>query len=466
MSCKEEPHVIPTTTFSEEARKHFQHGLQYEGVLNITEAETEYRNALKLDPSFVKARLRLAMLRGNFEARQKHLDTAMQDLPKISKGEQLWLLGRNSFYGKKELGQKEEYDYFKELVSLYPEDHNANYLFGFVNIHHGRHEPDTAIRYFDRALQIKPNMANYYNELAYAHLAKGDIENAEKVVADYLRFLPNHIDPLEIKAEIEMRSHSYEASLASYNEVLKLDPDSPWTHIGVATNLSLLGRYDEARKALIPLGELKLSDYEYRHRWRAEVCSYLMEGDMDSAIVTLRSQQKQSLLESPPREPIFHRYITASRITRLYFEKGDWQSGMQSYKEWLDFVENNLTNQETIQNVRDMVVYFEAYSKLLQRLPDDAIELLEPLTFKTEDVKLLLARAQMEKQEYIAAIELLEGIDSQNAYYLYWLAKAYQGNGSIAQFHATLERIPSLIETNNLDYAIIQGPFSVLIEKN
>ena len=212
---------IPITSVSKEAVKLYKKGWLLENKLEIAVAEEAYNGAIVLDSTFALAHLRLGMLRDNYDFRRAKLKEAMKSISQVSKGEQLWIKARNAFYGSGNTGDK-EYNLFKELVELYPNDEKANYFFGFVNIHHGKHDNKTAIKFYKKAIALNPDYVIPYNELAYAYAGINDFENAKEFAQTSITSLPTSVNPLDTYAEILMRNGEYKKSIKAYNKVLKL----------------------------------------------------------------------------------------------------------------------------------------------------------------------------------------------------------------------------------------------------
>ena len=78
----------------------------------------------------------------------------------------------------------EAQEYFKKSIEMAPLDENLPY--NVAEIYFSNQQIDEAIRYFDIAIQIKPEWPDPYLRIAYAHLNKGDsakaIENLEKFI--------------------------------------------------------------------------------------------------------------------------------------------------------------------------------------------------------------------------------------------------------------------------------------------
>jgi tetratricopeptide (TPR) repeat protein len=78
----------------------------------------------------------------------------------------------------------EAQEYFKKSIDMAPQDENLPY--NVAEICFSNQQIDEAIRYFEMAIQIKPDWPDPYLRVAYAYLNKGDsakaIENLEKFI--------------------------------------------------------------------------------------------------------------------------------------------------------------------------------------------------------------------------------------------------------------------------------------------
>lgn len=296
---------IPTTSNSKEAISYYIKAQEFENFLELNQAESLYNKAIMLDSSFAIAHLRLGMLRNNYDYRSKKLNDALKYIDIVSEGEKLLLMARIDVYSNNYDGTK-EFEFTKQLVEMYPQDEEANYLFGLVNLHHGRSNPNISIKYFEKALALKSNYTLVQSELINAYATINDYEKAKEIAQKLIELLPNSVEPLNTYAEIFMRSGNYVESIKQYDKVLEMNNTFPWALMGITTNLNFLDKHAEGREYLKRLENSTLSDYEYRHKWRAKVVSFLDEGDFANAINTLEQQKKESLSNKNKREPIFH----------------------------------------------------------------------------------------------------------------------------------------------------------------
>lgn len=451
--------IIPITTTSDAARDKYLKAIGLENKESIDLAEQAFQEAIQLDSTFALACLKLAMLKDDFDTRKRLIAQAMRHKDKVSKGEQLWILARNDFYGTR--GGRTELELFKDLVELHPDDPYANYLYGFVNHHHGNKEVEKAIQYLEKATELKPDFAKAQNELAYTYLEKGDFAKAREAAARYVALLPDLINPYDTYAEILMREGDYTASIDAYQKILDKEQHSPWAIMGIAANLNFLNRHSEARLFLKKLDQIPtLSDYEYRHKWRSKVVSYLDEGQLDSALVVLQAQKETGIQNATTHEPFFHAYYSFLRRTRLFFEKKDGSSGWKEYKAWNAYIQENSKSEGTKQRLTQLGDYYQAYAHLLQQKPEKAIEFLnnykKTLKEENDQYRHLLARIFEAQGQVKEALAIAKQLDLSDAYYQYFYAKLLQKAGEKDEAKTWFTKIAKTNERNDIDLAVVR----------
>jgi tetratricopeptide (TPR) repeat protein len=450
---------IPITTKSKEALDFYKKGWQLEDKLELDEAEKMYQEAVNIDNTFALAYLRLAMVKDNYDVRKQQLIEAEKHLEHVSEAEKLWIKGRRDFYATGYDGSK-EYGYFKQLVELYPNDEMANYLFAYVNLNHGVLKPDLAIHHFERAIKINSNFIRPYNELIYTYLEKKDFKNAKKITEKYIKLLPSSVNPLDTYAEIFMRSGEYKKSINIYNKVLKIDPQFPWALMGITANMNFLGKHKEGRNYTIKLEENHLTHYEYRHKWKALVTSYLDEGDFDQAITTLEKQKQESVTGRNKREPSFHMYFSFLRKTRFYFENNQSKQGLLEYKEWYKYINESDRSEKAKTSIRNLENYYLAYAAFLDNKLEDTSMYLNNYTSsnegETDASKILLSRVLLANEQIEKAINKILETDLNSPYNQYWLMIAYKKAGDTKNVKKYRDKILSLNDRNNIDLSLVR----------
>lgn len=446
---------IPVTSKSKEALEFYKKGFELENKLETDIAETAYKEAIKLDSTFALAYIRLGMLRDNYDARRNYIAEAMKYLDKVSDGERLWILGRNAFYG---IGKDEdEHGFFEKLVKLYPEDEQANYIYGYLNHHHGVKDLQKAIFHLEKSIKINPKYALPYNDLAYTYMEKNDFENAERIIQSYIKLLPEQANPYDTYAEMLMRTGQYIKSIEMYEKVLSINPIYSWAIMGKAANLNFLNRHTEARKILLKLNKIKLGDYEDRHKWRSNVISFVDEGKLGSAIEVLKEQYK----DADERNNLTMQYESLSRIVRLHFENKQPTEGLKAYKNLNTFAQTKLSNEDTKKRVLHVGIYYDAYAAYLRDDFDLAKELLAKFESEngspTDESKILMVFMLIKGKKYDSALEVIKTVDLENPYNIFWMAEVYKLKGDKTAAEKWFGKVATKLEMNNLDYALVRG---------
>ena len=450
---------IPITSSSNQAIEYYNRGWEQENLLKEDNAKKYYQRAISIDSTFALAYLRLAMINPSREQRGKLLKKAVEYSKNSTEGEKQWIMGRFDFYGAGNEGLN-EYNYFKQLVEGYPNDEVANFLFGFINVNHGRNDHKIAIKYYRKAIEINPDYAAPYNELVYSYAALRDFTNAQLFAQKYINLIPNASNPHDTYAELLMTTGQYKKSIKAYKKVLDIDSEYPWAIMGIAANYNFLGQHVKARKFLKRLKEEKLSDYEYRHLWRSEIVSYLDEGNIAAALKLLENQKQASLKQVNKREPLFHIYYAFLRKTRLYFENNDPDYGLKEYYAWNTFVEKNFENKNTKARVKNLEFYYLAYQSYLNHQlskAQDFIDQFEKVNGKKTDRSInLSAKIYLKQKEYSMAINLLKQTDLDNPYNQYWLALAFLKKGDLAASNIWKKKVCNANKRNNIDLALVR----------
>ncbi len=457
ISCNTYAQKIPITSNSKEAIALYIKARDSENFLELDRAEILYHRAIQLDSTFAIAHLRLGMLRDNYDYRNRKLNDALKYIDGVSNGEKLLINARIDVYVQSYDGTN-EFEYTKQLVEMYPNDEEANYLFALVNLHHGRSNPEIAITYLKKALALKRNYTLVQSELVNAYMTLNEFKKAEETVRKLIGLLPNSLDPLNTYAEIFMRSGDYSESINQYNKVLVLNDSYPWALMGISTNLNFLDKHAEARTYLNRLVDSTLSDYEYRHKWRAKVVSFLDEGDFKNAVQTLEQQKNESLTKVNTREPTFHIYYSYLRKTKLYFENDDFQNGFQEYLAWNKYVMENFKSEATKSRVTNLKKYYLGYQAYIEGDYNSALKIVAGINKEneTDDVKVLRCKIYIKENKFQLAIDAVSQTDLTNPYNQYWLMMANKMHGNTIEALKWKNKIIQLNDRNNIDLALVR----------
>jgi hypothetical protein len=95
----------------------------------------------------------------------------------------------------------ESQDYFKKSIEMAPQDENLPY--NVAEIYFSNSQVDDAIRYFELAIQIKPDWPDPYLRVALAYLNKGDTVKAAENLEKFIKLEPETERTAQAKAMLE-----------------------------------------------------------------------------------------------------------------------------------------------------------------------------------------------------------------------------------------------------------------------
>ena len=217
---------------------------------------------------------------------------------------------------------RDELLYAKDLCEkiLEVEPENLNVLNDIGNIWGGRLEDyDKAIRFFEKALSIDPDLAEAHNNLGVVLTDKGDLDGAIREYREAIRIDPDHAGAHSNLGVALKDKGDLEGAIREYHEAIRIDPDYAYARYNIGTALFAKGDIDGAIReyreairidpdyvsahnnlgfALYYKGDLDGAIREYREAIRIDpddaVAYYGLgnalgnKGDIDGAIVELR----------------------------------------------------------------------------------------------------------------------------------------------------------------------------------
>ena len=456
-SCSnQEKGKIPITTKSKQALAYYLQGRELSENLRGQDAVRFFQQAIALDSNFALAYLGLAMVQPSTREFLEVFNTAKTYTDLISVGERLMIYGIDADASGLQMQQCKMY---RDLVDIYPSDERAHYLLG--NHFFGNQEYPAAIKAYHKAIVINSNFAPSYNQLGYAHRSLGEYGQAKTAFRKYLQLIPNDPNPLDSYAELLLKIGKFETSLEQYYQALELDPHFVPSHIGIATNLNLLGRHEEAREQLLVLYENARNSREMRAAHFATAVSYVDEGRFVDALSELDKQ-----------------YDLAKKINDVIGMVGDLVAmgnvllemeataeATEKFQQAKDITETSDLAENVKNNNRRFYPYFAGLIavanhdfKTAREYADQFIEKIILVENPREqrlshELSGIIALAE---GDFDSAISELNLADQQNPYNLYRLALAYIGKGETDKYDKYLKMALDYNAVNSLNFAFIR----------
>jgi tetratricopeptide (TPR) repeat protein len=202
----------------------------------------------------------------------------------------LWTLG-NEYYS---LSQYEEaiasYD---KAIEIKPDSHEAWNNRGIALGNLGRNEE--AIASFDQAIEIKPDYVDAWNNRG---IALGKLGRYEEAIASYnkaIEIKPDYHQALYNRGNALHNLGRYEEAIASYNKAIEIKPDYHQALYNRGNALHNLGRYEEAIASYNKALQIKS---DYYQAWNNQGTAFFLLEQYEKAI-----ESYDEALEIRPNKP-------------------------------------------------------------------------------------------------------------------------------------------------------------------
>jgi Flp pilus assembly protein TadD len=189
---------------------------------------------------------------------------------------------------------------------------------------------DAAINSYKKALKIKPDFADAYNNMGNALNEKGDLEAAIDSYKQALKIKPDYADAYYNMGIALKDKGDLEAAIDNYKQALKIKPDYAEAYNNMGTSLNEKGDLEAAIDNYKQALKIKP---DYAEAYNNMGTSLNEKGDLEAAI----ESYKQALKIKPDYAEAYNNMGTSLN------EKGDLEVAIESYKQALkikpDYVE-------------------------------------------------------------------------------------------------------------------------------
>ncbi|HVO50500.1 MAG TPA: tetratricopeptide repeat protein [Thermoanaerobaculia bacterium] len=220
------------TTSSEQALKLYHEGVENDLKMYERDAMTSYAEALRYDPNFVMATLRLAdKMRARDPERAKSLlASAARHRDDLTPREQLVLSIYEERWGRRDMKRIEAL--VDEYVRRFPKDPEGYRMRADFLASTG-HRAE-ALQEYERLIAVNPNYAFAYNELGYYWASKGDAAKAEDYLKRYRFLSPNDANPYDSLGELYAHTGRYDEAEENLKKALAIKSDffASYGHLG------------------------------------------------------------------------------------------------------------------------------------------------------------------------------------------------------------------------------------------
>ena len=204
--------AIPNlTTESTEAFRHYTEAIDYIHKAYWTEAEARLRKAIEIDSTFAMAYWALSLVVAEPE-HGRLIATALKHVDKASPREKLFITAVHAKY----TGDTERaLELFKDFLERYPTSDSAYYIIAQI-YRNDLADPEEAIAWFRKLIEVNPYFKPAYNALAYAYEQVGDLHNAIWAINEYIALAPDEANPYDSRADLYAYNGKIDEAMESY----------------------------------------------------------------------------------------------------------------------------------------------------------------------------------------------------------------------------------------------------------
>jgi len=217
------PEIEQASTSNVEAYRHYQLGIDYARRFLTTDAIRELEEAVRLDPQFALAYLRLTdqyNLEGDVRRGTETAVKVEQLQSRLPRYEQLSL---QSLKAARARDPEAELAAREAIVSEFPRSTMDRGILGtFLS---GMGKRDQAVELFQQGLALDPKNEDLLNFQSYELARWGDISGALAASDAYIAVRPGDPNPFDSRGDVLFMAGRDDEALASYRKVLELKPD-------------------------------------------------------------------------------------------------------------------------------------------------------------------------------------------------------------------------------------------------
>jgi serine/threonine protein kinase/tetratricopeptide (TPR) repeat protein len=217
------PEIEQASTSNVEAYRHYQLGIDYGRRYLTSDAVRELEEAVRLDPQFALAELRLAdqyRLLGDLRRSNELAIKVSQDQSRLPRYEQLAL---QVLKARRSEDPEAELAAFQQLVSEFPRQSlDRGILAGMLG---GSGKQEQALKLLQQGLALDPKNEDVLNFESYGLAAVGDFSGALAANDSYTAIRPGDANPLDTRGDVLFMAGRDDEAAAAYRKVLELKPD-------------------------------------------------------------------------------------------------------------------------------------------------------------------------------------------------------------------------------------------------
>jgi len=448
---------MPITTSSDDALKLFLDGRDRSELFEFGTSAQYFAQAIEKDNNFALAHLYLYRYGTvDFEDNIKNLEKAIELANEVSEGEKYLILYQKAQFDGNGANRKE---YLDKLLELFPSDKRVQHLAGrYFNAI--ERDTETALKYFNRAIEIDKNFAPAYNLVGYLNMDIGNYDEAEKVLKKQIELIPEHPNPYDSYGEFLLKIGKYDESIEQYNKAFETDKTYITALLGVGDNYVFKGEYESARGYYQKCYDLTDEFWDKVGALYQIASSYVIEGKIEEAL-NVFTKYRDLAEENNNINGVLDSYQSEGYILS---HTGRTDKGLKLYQNALKIATQSDAAEPLKTNRIITAKFSECQGLLYNNNLEEALVKIEELQKITVDrklpndtrwINLLNGILQDKKGNFKRAVEFYIKSWPELSMVKYYIANAYKKMGEEGKANEITEEFKNWNEVD-LNYAMVK----------
>jgi tetratricopeptide (TPR) repeat protein len=448
---------VPITTSSDESRDLYIQARDLVDKFNRHESKELLEKAIKLDSTFASSYLLLSFLQDTYRDHLFYLEKAISLADRVSDGERWMILAAKAQMNGFSLQQKE---YNHKLAEAYPRDEFAhiglaNYYF-FI-----QRDYQKAVEIYNKAIAINPEYSLPYNQIGYCYRFLEKYKEAEDAFKKYIKLVPDSPNPYDSYAELLLRMGEFEVSIEYYEKALTIDSTYQASHRGIATNLVLMRKYQEAYRQIKELYRMADNYTERRFALFIMAVSLIDEGKFDKALSVFERRYTLAATNSDTVAMVDDLNLIGMAL--LQMEKVD--KAEHNIARSIELIERSGLSQDIKNRFRQRIPLYKGLVSVVKQDLKSATRYSQEYKQAVNNINnpnqirashALEGLIALKEHAYEKAITEFEQADQLNPYIIYLMAQAYEGKGNKEKAIELYEKTANFNSLIELSYAFVR----------
>ena len=446
--------IEKVTTSSPEAYKYYLEGRKLHLAGHFQQSIPFMEKAIAIDPGFAMAFRAMGIAYGNMgkvDERRKYLQEALKLSDRLPEREKLFIQG-SAFYSVPSTYEK-AIETYEKLISLYPESSeavSANINLG--NTYNRIEEWDKAIERYESAIKAETSFANVYAQLSTSYMAKGEYDKAKKVLEDGVNRFPDNLMAHWNLGMLYAFQGQYDLALGEADKAAAIDPTytkARFYHLmwdfakAEEVYKKWLGFFNPRYQFLVPqqLGYLYKTQGKFE-----EAKNQIMLG------IDLAEKQKEDI-------DLLYLYCD---LAYHYLRSGKYQEALEAVEKPRISEELSIYDRIYILEMKGWICAEMGRLADARNVAEEIKGLVETSLYKKSirHYHFLTGMIQLKRKDYSEAIKSFQDSvslfphpnswETENALYMYYLARAYYESGDMRKARDEFERIVEFLPGRTL----------------